>query len=272
MKTMRALGLLVVMASVAAPAWAQITIDGGQGQKVIIGPGGVNVEGAEGTVRVGPGGVNVMSGSRSVTSTSRPLPTVTRIRTMTTKTSAPAPSKGLSLFDKLAIVERAAYGQPVTNKALLVRIDELEVKVLGQKGTGSSAARIDALANALGVKFTAQSTASVKVTPVTTPAASEQVVVTETNTSSENVITINDNGSNDILRCNNSIVVLNSNGSHIRLTGSCSKLLVNGDNNMIDADAVAFLQANGNNNRVTYRGNAPVINNLGSNNSVGPAR
>jgi hypothetical protein len=270
--------LLATTILLALPAAAQFTVNGSDGQTVTIGPGGIQVHKPGKDVNVGIGGIQVRStesdvdvGFRGVKVNKHPS---TAVKTVTKSSSPPG---GLSLADKLVIVEKAASGRTNPSKPLLVRIDELDMQIFGTKGTGSSATRIDKLAAALGVSFGTRTS----VSSSSSSSGSNSIVNMTTTTTNHSTaggaggygssyIVLNSDNANQTVNCTDSTLVLNSNNCRLKLSGTCKELIVNGNNNHVEGDLVSFVQANGNRNHVTWRGNPPVVNNQGNENILGP--
>ncbi len=85
-------------------------------------------------------------------------------------------------------------------------------------------------------------------------------------------IVINDNEAEKTIQCQGDDVVVNGNGNILKIKGECSKLSVRGNENTIRVQAVASIDALGNENRITWEtgvnGNKPSISNLGTDNTV----
>lgn len=251
----------------ALPANAQFSVDNGNGETVTIGPNGINVHSTNerSNVSIGRDGIRVNSKNRNI---NRSSTTVRSNRPGVSKTVVTT-TNGMSLADKLLVVENAAYGQSYPNKPLLVRLDELEVKVVGHTTLGSSGARLDALAKALGVSFGNSNTNN----HVSTSTSTTTVRGTTNGTvSGDNVVVMNGDDVNQTVNMSNGSLVINSNNCHLKLNGACDKLVINGNNNWVDGDRVAFVQSNGNDNHVTWRGKAPFVNDQGNRNQLTAAR
>ncbi len=85
-------------------------------------------------------------------------------------------------------------------------------------------------------------------------------------------IVINDNEEEKTIQCQGDEVVVNGNGNILKIKGECSKLSVRGNENTVRVQAVASIEALGNENRITWEtgvnGTKPSISNLGTDNTV----
>lgn len=244
-KWLAAFGILAV-ALLPVTASAQISVNGEDGEKVIIGPNGIDIlstGGGRSSVLLGPGGLNINS---------RRAPAVQ---------SAPV-NAGLNLQAALAKLETVSYGKTNESAPLIVRIKQLEVDNLGKEGSGSNVARIQAVAQAMGVNLFDGSTVTTTTVTTATP------VMTPDQPLGEHFV-INENYFAGTHLCKSSTVTVNSNHCDVQLTGVCSLLNVLGNHNTVTVSRAVNVRLVGNHNTVHWiDGPAPSIAYIGSHNTV----
>jgi hypothetical protein len=297
------LALAVTLGIALAPAClAQLQVQNGNGETVTIGPNGINVQSPTGgatNLNITPNGISgVAGGNTHVNISPGGVGTVTTRRASTVRTTtstgsgrAAVRAGGFSLADQVTQLEIAASGKANPNMALAARVEKLEMDNLGKKGTGSLKERIKALALGLGVpaRVSAGGTpgkifeyddnvskdgGGVSTTHVTAQGSGANIHVTTSGSGgrTDNIV-VDSNNENVSYSLNGGSVVLDGNSCNVRLTGSCERLVVNGNSNKITADSITQVVLNGSGNSVNWlsTSNPQVVNN-GSSNDARPRR
>jgi hypothetical protein len=83
----------------------------------------------------------------------------------------------------------------------------------------------------------------------------------------DHVIMIN-SGAKDSIDCNNGNVKLDGDNNTYTITGHCRRLEIMGSANHVAVDSVDTISILGDDNALTYRSGAPIINKTGNNNVV----
>jgi hypothetical protein len=85
-------------------------------------------------------------------------------------------------------------------------------------------------------------------------------------------VTINKNEQKRTIDCNGGAVSINGDRNTLTLTGECSTLRVDGNDNIVTVEAVAEISTWGNRNKVTWTrgvgGKPPTISNPGTSNTI----
>jgi hypothetical protein len=134
-------------------------------------------------------------------------------------------------------------------------VSDLEVKVLGKTSTGGTSERVDVLAKTLGVTFATAGATTHTQTVVKTTAPARQELI------------FDNNHTEKTLSLQNGLIIVNANHCSLKVNGSCDVVL-NGNHNTIEGDRVLAIQANGNFNNVTWKGEAPTIQDNGRDNTL----
>ncbi len=266
---MRSYQLLLVLAMMtsAQASQAQFNIQTDEGT-VTIGGDGINVRHGGETVKINSGGISVRKPHQAVNvRSSKKNGTVsTRVRTNSVS--------GLSLPQRVAKLEKQAYGKENQSIPLITRVEKLELDTIGAVGTGSISLRVSKLANILDTSESTDKTVVVKSVHVSEERPSIEVNGPRTAVKMDAIgvgadIVLDNSNFDGTVACNGGNVVLNASSCNIKFTGPINALILNGSGNDITCDTVRHVQVNGSANDVKWiRTSNPSVANAGSANTL----